>query len=394
MSGAGELRVLFVNHTADVSGAEISLLELLTALPPEVRPAVCSPLGTLTRALPSDVPFYELRTAAAGARLDLRTTPREVASMALGIRQLRKVVDDFAPHVVHANSIRGGLVASALVRNRPPLVVHVRDVLPPHPTSRLVRALLLRRTDAIVANSDYTLEHFLDGRRPTGVLLRTVRNPIDVDRLERTARRLGLRDELGVPAEAHVLVHAAQVTSWKAQDDSVRILAKLRASGLDAHLLIAGETRFAGTGTSASNASFAAELRTLVSSLGVDDAVHFVGWRDDIASVYRAADVAILPSLHEPFGRVVVEAMAFEVPVVATSNGGPAEVLHDGIDGLLEAPRRPDEWARRIEGLLADPGARRSVVEAARTRVRAEFSPAAHAQAVLDVYRTLTAPTG
>lgn len=390
MSGIRELRVLFVNHTGDVSGAEISLLELLTALPREVRPAICTPLGTLTRALPSDVPFYELRSAAAGARLDVRTTPGEVASMALGIRQLRRTIDDFRPHLVHANSIRAGLIASALFRHRPPLVVHVRDVLPAHPISHLVRTLLLRRADAIVANSEYTMRSFLDGRRPTEVVTQTVLNPIDVERLKRSSADNNLREELGVPGDAHVLVHAAQVTSWKAQDDSVRILAKLRDAGLDAHLLIAGETRFAGTGTSASNAQFAADLRALVRSLGVDDAVHFVGWRDDIASVYRAADVAVLPSLHEPFGRVVIEAMAFDVPVFATSNGGPAEVLNDGVDGFLAPPRRPDEWARRIERLLADPDARRAVVDAARARVGAEFSPAAHARGMIEVYEKLT----
>ena len=74
-------------------------------------------------------------------------------------------------------------------------------------------------------------------------------------------------------------------------------------------------------------------------SLHVDEAVHFLGWRDDVASVYRAADVAILPSVNEPFGRAVAEAMAFGIPVAATSVGGTTEILRDGIDGLLIAPR-------------------------------------------------------
>ena len=56
--------------------------------------------------------------------------------------------------------------------------------------------------------------------------------------------------------------------------------------------------------------------------------------------------------MNEPFGRAVAEAMAFGIPVAATSVGGTTEILRDGVDGLLIPPRSPDDWARRIAGLL------------------------------------------
>ncbi len=112
----------------------------------------------------------------------------------------------------------------------------------------------------------------------------------------------------------------------------------------------------------------------------------WLGEREDVPELVRALDVLLLPSWEEPFGRALIEAMALGVPVLATNVGGPPEILSDGEEGYLLAPREPEAWARAV-GLLADQPERASAMgEAGRRRVREQFTLAGHVAAVLALY--------
>jgi glycosyltransferase involved in cell wall biosynthesis len=97
--------------------------------------------------------------------------------------------------------------------------------------------------------------------------------------------------------------------------------------------------------------------------------------------------VLLVPSWEEPFGRVVIEGMAMSTPVLATANGGPAEVITDGVDGLLLPPRDPAGWADGIRQLLADPARRGSMGRSARAKVETQFDQPAQAALIADLYR-------
>ncbi len=81
----------------------------------------------------------------------------------------------------------------------------------------------------------------------------------------------------------------------------------------------------------------------------------FTGEVEDAPALIAALDVVLVPSWEEPFGRVVIEAMAMRTPVLATSVGGPADIVTDGIDGMLLPPRSPEVWGASVAELLADP---------------------------------------
>src|SRR5207249_1163389 len=100
-------------------------------------------------------------------------------------------------------------------------------------------------------------------------------------------------------------------------------------------------------------------------------------------------DVALVPSWEEPFGRVVAEAMAAGVPVVATRRGGPAEQIQDGVTGLLAEPRRPDLWVEPIRRLLTDDDLRTRIVDEARRHAAASFDPARSVRRVMELYESL-----
>lgn len=384
------MRVLYVNQTAQVSGAERSLLALVGGLGDEVEPLAACPPGELADA------FAEIGIAPqpivgtqASFRLHPLHTSRGLAEIGRSALQVRRIVARLAPDLVHANTTRASLLALlARSRSGPPVLAHIRDWAPPGRFSRFVLGLVARRADLIVANSAYIARQFddLPLRRP----VRVVHNPVDLERFD--PERVGataVREELGIGAGEVVLAVVAQLTPWKGQDDAVRALAALLASGRDAVLLLAGSAKFAAAGAQFDNAAYERELRALAERLGVAGRIRFLGERSDVPELLAASDVLLLPSWREAFGRIAIEAMAMGVPVVATEVGGPAEIVRPGVDGLLLPPRRAELWASELEPLIDNPELRQRMGASARERASL-FGVPAHAAAMLEVYRELT----
>jgi len=382
------MRVLYVNQTGQVSGAERSLLSLIDGLGSRVEPLVACPEGELAVALRErGVSRLAIRGTEASFRLHPVHTARGVVDIGASSLQVRRLAAHCRPDVVHANTTRAALLALLARRSRPPVIAHIRDWVPEGRVSGLVFGLIARRADLVAANSSYIAEQFgdLPLRRPAEV----VHNPVDLSRFDpaRTDRE-AVRAELGIEAGAVALSVMAQLTPWKGQDDAIRIVAGLRRSGRDVTLLLAGSAKFAAAGTRFDNRSFDRDLRSLAAQLGVADRVRFLGERDDVPDLLAATDVLLLPSWREAFGRIGVEAMALGVPVAATAVGGPAEVVRAGVDGLLLEPRDPGAWAAQLEPLVDSAELRRAMGERGRERAR-DFGQEVHAERVLAIYRSL-----
>jgi glycosyltransferase involved in cell wall biosynthesis len=382
------LRVLYVNHTSRISGAERSLLDLLRGLPDEVRAAVACPEGDLaSRVRDLDVPVYPITGTDGSLKLHWRHTPRALGELGRAALQVRRLAQASRTDLIHANSIRAGMVCGAgRHRDGPPVLVHVRDRLPPGAPSRVSLELIAHRSDRLVANSAYTAAGL---PAAAAARIRVLANPVDLDRFDPDAMsRLDARRSLGLHDALPVLALVAQVTPWKGQEEAVRALALLRASGRDARLLVVGATKFLSASTRYDNAAYQRSLEASIDELGLRDRVVFTGERDDVPAVMRAADILLVPSWEEPFGRTVIEGMAMGMPVIATDVGGPAEIIRSGVDGFLVAPRRPELWAAALQPLIDDPASRVNVGARARVRARS-FSLPAHVEAVLSVYTEL-----
>lgn len=386
------MRILFVNQTAAVSGAERSLLALIDALEGSVDRVLACPRGELAEAAAGlGVRVEPLAGTAVSFRPHPVHTTRGLLDIARSAYQLRSLERRLRPAVVHANTTRAALLALA-PGPRPPILAHIRDWIPDGRLPRLVHEVVGRRADLVVANSAYVARQFegIPLRRP----VRVVHNPVDLGPFDPgRADGPGCRRRLGIDAAVPVLTMVAQITPWKAQDDAIRALAALGERGAGAQLLIVGSAKFAGAAVQFDNPAFERSLHELAAQLGVGERVHFLGERDDVPELLAASDLLLLPSWREAFGRIAVEAMAMAVPVVATSEGGPAEIVTDGVDGVLAPPRDPQRWAEAIAPLLADPAERTRLGAAARRRA-ADFSPAAHAAALLDSYRELSPLSG
>jgi L-malate glycosyltransferase len=382
------MRVLYVSHTAHVSGGERSLIELLEVLDGHVQAVAATPAGELAATLRTiGVPVRTIPGTDGSLRPHPLHTPKTIADLARAAWSVRRIARRERVDLVHANSIRAGIAAAAAERiGAPPAIVHVRDVLPDGALTRLTRVAVARGASAIIGNSAHTLERFAGPR--TDAVLAVAHSPVNLDRLRAAAKldRRRARAALGIPAEAApVLGVVAQLTPWKAQDDAVRIVARLRDAYPGVRLLLAGSPKFVSSSTRHDNHAFVERLRALVDDLGLRDRVVLLGERADVPELLRALDMLLVPSWEEPFGRTVVEALAVGLPVAATSVGGPSEVLTDGVEGLLLPPRRPDAWAAALAPLLGDFDRLAEMARRGPARASA-FDRGAHAARVVSVY--------
>jgi glycosyltransferase involved in cell wall biosynthesis len=379
-------RVLYLDHTAHVGGAERSLLDLLRVLPSEVQAAVACPSGPLAgRVRDLGIPVIEVPESNASLRLHPWYTVHGCARMLAAALAVRVAAHRMRADVVHANSVRAGLVAVLASRmGGAPAVVHVRDCLPPTRTSRLIRRIIGRGAAAVLANSAHTAASFqTPGQGPPRVL----DNAIDLSRFQpglvdrgEARRRLGLDDE------APVLAVVGQFTPWKAQSDAIRMVGVLRDTHPTVRLLVVGDVVFGGPVTRFDHAAYRRDLERLVSDASLAEQVRFLGQREDVAEVMAAVDVLLVPSWEEPFGRTVIEGMSLGIPVVATSVGGPAEVITSGVDGILCPPRQPERWASAVAQLIGDDASRSAMGHAARTTVARRFAAPGCTTALLEVY--------
>lgn len=388
------MRVLYVNHTSVVSGAELALLDLLAGFDAKLEPGVACPEGELAERVKAlGIPVHPITGTSTSLKLSAKSLLRAVADLSGSARGISRAARSHRAEAVHANSIRAGLMAALLRRGRRPLIVHVHDVLPESTISRIVRRVLLRRATALVAISEYVKERFEDGHARGEKPFPVMFNPIDVSRFcprDAAASRaaLGLSD--GVP----IMSVIGQITPWKGQDFAVRVLGELHRSHPRARLLIAGEPRFVHAATRFDNRAFDSSLRSLISELRLDGFVDFLGHRDDTELIVSASNVVLVPSWEEPLGRTVLEGMAAAVPVMATCVGGPAETIVDGVTGYVLETREPEAWADVLRKIIDDEALAGRLGREGRARATHLYDRDGYARRMAELYASLVRRAG
>jgi glycosyltransferase involved in cell wall biosynthesis len=348
------MRILFLNHTGSRSGAENAMLRLLATIPPEhARAVACPPEGGLKQALlERGVPEYDLPGTDISLSLHPVKTPRGLLALLASGIVLRRVARRFGADVIHANSVRAGLIAIvARGLGGPPVVVQCHDHLPRNAVGALTRGAIAAGARLVVAVSDYTAEEFNHGLPRA----KAERVYISVDHERFSSVEPGssnVRAELGLPPDTPLLGEVAQITPWKGQDTAIAALKRVREHH-GAHLLIVGDVAFSSHRYD--NAGFRRSLDRLVEELELTGAVHFLGRRDDVPELIAELDMLLLPSWDEPFGLVVLEAMAVGTPVLVSELGGVREYVSDRVNGRLLPPHEPEAWADAVVELLDDP---------------------------------------
>jgi len=176
------------------------------------------------------------------------------------------------------------------------------------------------------------------------------------------------RSDIQLPPDVPVVGLVGRLQPWKGQDRMLRAHAVLRDRGHSIHTLIVGGDAYG------LSPEYAASLPALVRRLGLQDEVTMTGQVPDAAPYIERMDILVNASDPEPFGIVLLEAMARGVAVVAVDSGGPAEFIEHGTTGLLAASGEPEALADALEPLLEDADLRARVGEAGRERFLRDFT--------------------
>ncbi len=378
-----QLRVVYLGHCAQLSGAELALLRLLPALRgvnPHVILAEEGPLVAKLRAAGISTAVLPMAAAARNlSRHRVRLARLPVASVlgsALHVVRLTYELRRLRPDLVHTNTLKaalyGGLAARAA---RVPVIWHVRDRMAddylPRPTARLVRALARRLPDGVIANSKATLDSLQLANVPTAVIPSVVHPHPSTT----AGRKPGGGLRFGM---------IGRLAPWKGQDVFLTAFAQSFAPDGPERAVLVGAPLF-GEG------DYEAELRRHAAALGISDRLEMKGFREDVATELSHLDVLVHASvIPEPFGQAVVEGMAAGLPVIATDAGGPAEIITNGVDGMLVPPGDSAALAAALRRLSVDPDLRARLGSAARERARA-YEPLPISEKVVAFYRQVLA---
>lgn len=243
-----------------------------------------------------------------------------------------------------------------------------------------------RQLDAILCISDAVRSTMVNAGVDPGNL-HTVHNGFDPDEVHHRVPGREIRASLGIAPGDDVVVMVGNLKAWKGQDTLVRAVDLVRRERPSVRCVLVGATARADQG-------FENELRQLVTSQGLEHHVVFAGFQQNVPDFIAVSDAVVHASVEpEPFGRVILEAMACRKPVVATRAGGVPEIVEDGQSGLLYPPGDVSALARSILRILDDPSEARRMGDAGHRRLMERFHIDRNIEATVGIYERLLAGT-
>jgi len=303
-------------------------------------------------------------------------SPRRPLHAAARVRKTAQALGHHAIDLVHVNSpVEASEFLAGAVLTRRPALVHVRIAY----ERAFLRAQGLDLADEVIFNSRALRAEIGWAKGavvPNGVELPTIADD--------SARRT-LRAELGVSEGECLLGQVGQVIEAKGVDLSLRALAGMDSDGVPWRLVVVGDDH-------QNEGAYRRRMETLVQELGLQDRVHFTGYRRDAQALMGALDLLLCPSRAEPFGRVLIEAMSQRVPAIAARVGGIPEVLVHGSEGLLVPAGDVTALRGAITALVRDPERRARMGARGRGRAEELFSARAHAESIAAIYERVSAP--
>jgi glycosyltransferase involved in cell wall biosynthesis len=367
------LKVLQLIPTLDRSGAEKQMVLLACGLP---RDRFRVEVAALTRLGPLEA---ELRAAGVPTTLIGKRHKVDPLAFARLVRFLKDRRFDVVQTWIFAADTYGRLAAR---RAKVPVVVTAEMAVDlwKGGIELAIDRRLARWTDRVVGNSRAVVEFYRRAGIPADRLACIPsgigdEEPPPVDPAE-------VRAGLGLPADAPLALFAGRLAAQKGVDDLLKALDLLQHVRPDLRTLIVGD------------GPLRARLEEAARAFRLDDAVRFLGHRDDVPRLLAAADLLVLPSYYEGLPNVVLEAMRSRKPVVATAAPGTTEVVADGRTGLLVPVRKPTALAEAIRTVVADPALARRLGDAGRARAEAEFRAETMVARFAELYEQLARGKG
>jgi glycosyltransferase involved in cell wall biosynthesis len=370
--------VTYVGHVARHSGSEIGLVRFIAATDEVDATVILAEDGPLVRALEDAGTRVEILPLAEHVRglkkEQMRpgwAQARAAPEVARYVGRLRERLRELQPDLVHTHSLKAGLYGGLAARLAGvPVIWHLHDRLAPdylpRPAVRPMRFLASTLPSALVVPSRHTLatvgRRFRPGLR-IAIIPFPVPMPSEPCEVRDRVTEIGMVGRLAPWKGQHVFLEAFA----RAFPDN-RVRARIVGSA------IFGEGSYAG------------ELRARAEALGIADRVDFVGFTPHVDAELRRLDVLVHASVTaDPLATVVLEGMAAGLPVVSADDGGHAEHIENGREGLLFPPGNADALAETLRLVASERELRATMSEAGRMKAR-EFAPDAVVGRMLALY--------
>ena len=349
------MKVLYIDQTGQLGGAEFSLLDWLTGSNVSNN-VLLFEHGPFEKLLQEKGISVEVLPMGAAGEIRRESGFGTVLGALLSIWTLSRMVAERASSydAIYTNSQKAFLIGAFARRGKQKMIWHLRDILTADHFSGILRRVVItvanRSADLIIVNSKATGESFVaaGGRRSKVRLVYPGIRPDAFDAV--TPEQANLLRASICPNAKFVVGIFGRLTPWKGQHILLEAIAQL--PGYEA--VVVGDALFG-------ELDYKQKVLERAQQPDLNGRVHFLGFRKDIPALMKSIDVAIHASVApEPFGRVIVEGMLAGKPVIATRAGGAAEIVQDGVTGLLVTPGSVEELRLAIVLLATD----RSLYEA------------------------------
>lgn len=344
-------RILFVDHTAVMGGAELSLLDLATAYADTSKVLLfqdgilrerLEQVGVEVKVAPVSKTMLNLRTS--GGLGSLVTIP-ELWQIAGYLAQEAQDYD-----LILANSQKAFITAAiSSLRGSPAVLWYLHDILTAKHFSqvnRLVAIFLANRFAAkVLVNSQATGQAFV-AAGGKAKLTHVVYNGFEPQKFELVNFEdvQKIRDQLRI-GDAPLVGLFSRLSYWKGQHVLLEAIKHLS----EVQVILVGTALFG-------EQEYVCELKALAEIPELAGRVHWLGFRDDIPTLMKACDIIVHTSTEpEPFGRVIVEGQLAQKPVIASAAGGALELIENGVNGYLFPPGDAIALRQLMQKLIEDP---------------------------------------
>jgi glycosyltransferase involved in cell wall biosynthesis len=383
-------KIAFFHQSAELYGSDRVLIDLVKGLDrSRFSPVVLLPRhGPLFTSLIKDgvrvyvIPMVTLRRS----MMSLRELVILPFSMIKAIYLTEKVLKNEDVRIVHSNTLAvlsGALWAKI---HGVPHLWHVHEIiLRPRIVSVIYSYLLSWFSHCVVCNSVATREAIVSQKPSLASKSRVIWNGIKLPFAQPLPDVVNhFRHKLIQDENTLLVVLVGRINRWKGQQLLVSAASVLWGRGYtNIQYLIVGDAP-------EGQEHFVESLKNCVAESPARERIHLLGFRDDVPVIWKACDIAVIPSTDpEPFGMVSIEAMAFHKPVVAAGHGGLAEIIKHGVNGLLFRPSDVVDFADKLQVLIDEPQERARLGEAAFHRVENCFTLESYIQGLESCYEKL-----
>ncbi|MBI5152035.1 glycosyltransferase family 4 protein [Candidatus Peregrinibacteria bacterium] len=307
--------------------------------------------------------------------------------------QLRRAIKESNAHLIHAHvwnpaSCRYAYLAARSAKI--PLVITEHDPGKISTLKNIIKKYLLKNVSAIIAISEENKKFLSAAYSHMADKITVVHNGIDIDEFENRLANFVDREKyrkevFGASQHNKIILCVAELHPRKGIKYLIQAFAKISdvktGTVLDREpspiLVVVG------------NGKQTRQLEELAKNLGIKSYVKFLGQRNNVPELMASADLFVLPSLHEAFGLVLLEAGAAKLPVISTNSGGVPEIIENNHNGLLVPPANADALAKAIKNLLAHPDLNKKFTQAGYGIVKEKFDAKIMAEKTSAVYDKL-----